>query len=76
MFCKRKTGWTVIIGGNSGLNARIGDILAENLSDEETLDLIKRFAEFYIANAKNRERLYRFVPRIGIEEIKKELNLF
>lgn len=71
----KKTGWTVIIGGNSGLNARVGDVLAENLSEEEALNLVKKFAEFYIANAKNRERLYRFVPRIGIAEIKRELNL-
>lgn len=75
LFGKKETGWTVIIGGNSGRNTRIGDVLAEDLSEEKTIDLINRFAQFYIANAKGRERLYRFVPRIGIEEIKKELGL-
>jgi len=75
LYGKKDTGWTVIIGGNSGLNARIGDVLAQDLSDEAALDLIKRFAEFYSANAKNRERLFRFVPRIGLDEIKKALGL-
>ncbi|MGI6226399.1 MAG: NAD(P)/FAD-dependent oxidoreductase [Peptococcales bacterium] len=75
LFGKKDAGWTVIIGGNSGLNARIGDVLAQNLSDEEAVDLIKRFAEFYNTHGKKRERLYRFVPRIGIDEIKKALEL-
>ncbi|MFZ7102674.1 MAG: NAD(P)/FAD-dependent oxidoreductase [Peptococcaceae bacterium] len=73
LFGKKDTGWTVMIGGNSGRNARIADVLAEDLSDEATLDLIKKIAEFYQENAKGRERLYRFVPRIGVEEIKKTL---
>jgi len=75
LFGKKDSGWTIIVGGNSGLNARIGNVLAEKLSDEDAFELIKRFAEFYNANAKGRERLYRFVPRIGIEEIQKELNI-
>ncbi|KJS82556.1 MAG: sulfite reductase, assimilatory-type [Peptococcaceae bacterium BICA1-8] len=75
LFGKKDAGWTIIVGGNSGLNARIGSILAENLSDDEAFELIKSFAEYYNANAKPRERLYRFVPRIGIDEIKKELGL-
>lgn len=75
LFGKKDTGWTLIIGGNSGLNTRIGDILAQDLSDDEAFDLVKRLAEFYSTNAKNRERLYRFVPRIGIAEIKKALGL-
>ena len=75
LFGKKDNGWTVIVGGNSGLNARIGNVLAENLSDEEAFDLIKSFAEYYNANAKSRERLYRFVPRIGIDEIKKALSI-
>jgi NAD(P)H-nitrite reductase large subunit len=69
----KKDGWTVIIGGNSGLNARRGDVLAENLSDEEALNIIKKFAEYYNSNTNTKERLYRFVPRVGLEEIKKAI---
>ncbi|MFZ5944548.1 MAG: NAD(P)/FAD-dependent oxidoreductase [Bacillota bacterium] len=70
LFGKKDAGWTVIIGGNSGKNARIGDVLAEDLSDEDTVALIKKLADYYTANAKGRERMYRFVPRIGIETIR------
>jgi len=68
-----KKGWTLIVGGNSGHRARIGDILAENLSKDEIIDLTKKVLEYYKNNAKKRERMARFVNRIGIEAIKKTI---
>ena len=69
----RKAGWTVIFGGNSGSKPRIGDILAEDISREEVIDLTKRCLEYYAANGKKRERTARFVERIGIDEFKKSV---
>ncbi|SFG75754.1 Nitrite/Sulfite reductase ferredoxin-like half domain-containing protein [Desulfotomaculum arcticum] len=69
----KKSGWTVVIGGNSGGRPRIGDVLAENLTSEEVIALAHKFFDYYRANAKNRERTARFVDRTGIEEIKKAL---
>lgn len=69
-FAKAK-GWTVIFGGNSGGRPRIGDVLAENLTPEEVVDLAKRCFAYYNANAKKKERTSRFIDRIGIEEFKK-----
>jgi len=67
----KKSGWTVIFGGNSGGHPRIGDVIAENLTEEEVVELAKRCFEYYSANAKKRERTARFIERIGIEEFKK-----
>jgi len=67
----KKTGWTVTFGGNSGGKARVGDVIAENISAEEVVALTKKCFEFYAANAKNRERTARFIERIGLEEFKK-----
>lgn len=67
----KKSGWTVAFGGNSGRKPRIGDIIAEGLSAEEVVNLAQKCFEFYIANAKKRERTSRFIARIGIEEFKK-----
>lgn len=64
-------GWTVVVGGNSGGRPRIGDIIVEDLSEEDALDLIKKCLDFYSKNAKPRERIPRFIQRIGIEEFKK-----
>ena len=64
-------GWTVVAGGNSGGRPRIGNVIAENLSEEKTLELVKRMLDYYARNARQRERLPRFIERIGIEEFKK-----
>lgn len=69
----KKSGWTVLFGGNSGGRPRIGDVIAEGLATEEVIDLAKRCFQYYAANGKKRERTARFVERIGIEEIKNAL---
>lgn len=63
-------GWTVVVGGNSGGRPRIGNIIAEKL-DEEAFKLIERCLDYYSKNAKTRERMPRFIERIGVEEFKK-----
>jgi NAD(P)H-nitrite reductase large subunit len=64
-------GWTVIVGGNSGGRPRIGDVLAEQLSDEQVIQLVKKCLDYYAQNAGKKERMPRFVQRIGIDEFKK-----
>lgn len=71
-FAKKK-GWTVVIGGNSGRKPRIGDVIAANVTDEEVVGIAKRCFEHYASNAKPKERIPRFVERIGIEEFKKSV---
>ena len=65
----------IVKGINSGQRPRIGDILAENITKEEAIDLAKRCLEYYAANAKKRERTARFIERIGIDEFKKAVKL-
>jgi len=67
----RKSGWTVIFGGNSGGRPRIGDVLAEGLNDEQVVELAQKCFDYYTANARPKERTARFINRIGIEEFKK-----
>jgi NAD(P)H-nitrite reductase large subunit len=64
-------GWKVIVGGNSGGRPRIGDLIAEKLTDDQALVLIKECIDYYAKNSKPRERVPRFVERIGIEAFKK-----
>jgi NAD(P)H-nitrite reductase large subunit len=64
-------GWTVVVGGNSGGRPRIGNVIAEKLSEEETIEIMKKILDYYARNAKQRERLPRFIERIGTEEFKK-----
>lgn len=76
VFGKKATGWTVQIGGNSGLNARIGEVLAQDLEDDLLVDVIHRLMVYYKDNMKPKERMYRFVPRMGgVAEIRKAIGL-
>jgi len=69
-FCTPK-GWTVVVGGNSGGRPRIGDVIAKNLSDDQVIELFSKCLDFYGKNANPRERMPRFIERIGIEEFKR-----
>ncbi len=69
----KKNGWTFIVGGSSARRPRIGDLIAENLSKEEIIDLTKKTLEYYGDNGKKRERMARFVDRIGIENVKEAI---
>lgn len=64
-------GWTVVVGGNSGGRPRIGNIIAGKCSEAEALEVMKRILDFYAENANQRERLPRFIERIGVDEFKK-----
>lgn len=69
----KKTGWNLVVGGSSARRPRVGDIVREGLSEVEVIPLIKRVLEFYASNGKKRERMARFVDRIGIEDVKDTL---
>ncbi len=66
----KKNGWTFIVGGSSARRPRIGDVLTENLSKEEVIDLTRRTLEYYRNKSKKRQRMARFIDRIGIENFK------
>jgi NAD(P)H-nitrite reductase large subunit len=69
-FCTPK-GWAVIVGGNSGGRPRIGDVIAKDLTEDQVIELFSKCLDFYGRNANSRERMPRFIERIGIEEFKK-----
>lgn len=69
----KKSGWTVVFGGNSGARPRIGDVLAEGLDDGQVVELAQKCFEYYRANARPKERTSRFIDRIGIDEFKKAI---
>ena len=67
----KKSGWTLVFGGNSGARPRIGDVIAEKLTTDEVVELTQKCLNYYKANANKKERTARFIERIGIEEFKK-----
>ena len=69
----KKTGWNLVVGGSSARRPRVGDLIREKIPEEEVVPLVKRTLEYYRDNAKGRERVARFVDRVGIEDVKDAL---
>lgn len=67
----KKNGWTLVFGGNGGGIPRIGDIIAEDLSDEGAIRLAERCLQYYAASARKKERTARFMERTDLETFKK-----
>lgn len=68
-----RKGWTMAIGGRAGSNPQTGIILQEHMSKTEVVSLIQKFLKYYVENALNKERVYRFVKRVGFENVKREM---
>ena len=66
-------GWKVLVGGNGGARARLGQELEKNLSTGEVNELIEKIIEFYKANAKPHQRLGALIDQMGFDEFKKAI---
>ncbi len=63
------TGWTVLVGGMGGIKPRLADILAENLSSEEALNIIEKTISYYKEYAKP-QRLGFIIEKVGIDSLR------
>ncbi|MCI5207402.1 MAG: nitrite reductase [Candidatus Electrothrix sp. ATG2] len=68
-----KKGWRLTFGGNAASKPRIGDVLADGLTDDQAVELVRTTLEYYKNTAKPKTRTARFVERIGIEELKQNV---
>ena len=71
----KKSGWTVVLGGNSGQKPRIGDVVARDVDDDRAVEIARGFVAMWRAGGGKRERAARFVERVGIAEVLKTLGL-
>ncbi len=63
--------WEVSIGGAAGASVRKTDVLCRVRTQAEALTVIGRFLIYYRDNAKWLERTYDFVPRVGLDKVKR-----
>lgn len=64
-------GWRFTFGGNAAGRPRVGDVVAEQLSADEAVELVGKTLNFYLHEAKFKSRTARFMERFGIEALKK-----
>ena len=65
-----KKGWTLDFGGNGGGNPRLGEVVAEGLTDDQVVDLAQKCLTVYQQNANTKSRTARFMERFGIDALK------
>ena len=65
----KKSGWTLIFGGNAAGRPRIGDVIADKLSAEQVILLAEKCLGYYCDNAKKEERAGHMVARIGLDDL-------
>lgn len=65
-------GFRLYAGGCSGVNPRLGDLISEELSEKDALDLIERIIIFY-KKTNQKKRLGKIIDEIGLDNFKKEI---
>lgn len=66
-------GYHLYVGGNGGVKPRIADLLMENLQSEQLIPAIDSVVEYYKQKAKPQERLGRLIDRIGLDELRDQV---
>lgn len=69
-----KKGWNIMVGGNSGRKPIFARKIANNLSQEDTIDLIDKIFNYY-RKVDTKRRLGHYIEKIGFENFKKDLQL-
>ena len=62
--------WQLRIAGAAGGSVREADLLATLDSEDEILRMATVFLQYYRENADYKERMYDFVPRVGLEHVR------
>jgi nitrite reductase (NADH) large subunit len=63
-------GWQIRVGGAAGATVREADVLATVTTPEEVVRIATTLLQYYREHGEYKERLYDFVPRIGLEELR------
>ncbi|MBP2627450.1 MAG: nitrite and sulfite reductase 4Fe-4S region [Firmicutes bacterium] len=65
-------GYTLAVGGNSGLKAQIAKVVAEKVPSEEIASIIRCILAYYHTRGKTKERLGQTINRLGWDEFIKQ----
>ncbi|WP_046178225.1 nitrite reductase large subunit NirB [Domibacillus tundrae] len=66
-------GWELYVGGNGGTHLRAADLFCKVKTDEEVMEMIGAFMQYYREDAVYLERTSVWVERVGLDHIKEVL---
>lgn len=67
-------GYTVMVGGNAAIRPRLADVIADELTEDEVLQLVDKIISFCKTNG-SKHRLGRVIDEMGLDNFKKEIGL-
>ena len=67
-------GFKCYIGGSASAAPRIGDLIADELTEEQALALVEKITT-YLKKKDSKKRIGRLIEEIGLEEFKKEAGI-
>lgn len=69
-------GWKVTAGGTCGAKPRLGDVMAEKLTDDDATEMVHRIFRFFEnCDSPPKVRLGRIIDKMGIDEFKKAVGV-
>lgn len=63
--------WEIYVGGNGGVDLRSAELLCKVETNEEVVETISAFLQYYREQATYLERTSHWIERVGLESIKK-----
>ncbi|MBV7506619.1 nitrite reductase large subunit NirB [Bacillus sp. sid0103] len=66
-------GWEVYVGGSSGRHVRAGELLCLESSNDEVIDIICAFIQYYRETANFLERTWQWIERVGLVHVREIL---
>ena len=67
---EKRRGFAVLVGGREGEDTRLGEIIAEFLSEEEALEVTERCLKFLMERNSD---VATIIDEVGLEEVKQQL---
>jgi nitrite reductase (NADH) large subunit len=66
-------GWEIYVGGSSGRDARAGELLCVAGTNEEAIEIIIGFIQYYRETANYLERTWQWIERLGLIHVREIL---
>jgi NAD(P)H-nitrite reductase large subunit len=67
-------GYTLMVGGNAAIKPRLADVIADELTEDEVLQLVDKIISFCKTNG-SKHRLGRVIDEMGLDKFKEEIGL-
>ncbi len=66
-------GWEIYCGGNGGVRTKVAELLTVVKEEDQVVELVKAFVQFYREDAFYGERTSQWIERIGMERVKEKV---